>query len=100
MTGAAPTSLTFSVGCDLSAGARRDSSPRRSLLIPFLASQNRTHVTYDYVASRNSSVIQSNTLYKEHHFGGAADNAPGKNKDAKDGGKKAPKINIRQSIDF
>ncbi|KAG0658499.1 hypothetical protein C6P46_005742 [Rhodotorula mucilaginosa] len=65
-----------------------------------LTFHNRTHVTYDYVASRNSSVIQSNTLYKEHSFGGAAGGASSKNKDAKDGGKKAPKVNIRQSIDF
>ncbi|GAA5995632.1 purple acid phosphatase family protein [Rhodotorula paludigena] len=29
---------------------------------------NRTHMTYEYVASRNSSVINSNTLYKAHEY--------------------------------
>ena len=30
---------------------------------------NATHLTYEYVASRNSSVIDSATLYKVHDFG-------------------------------
>lgn len=29
---------------------------------------NRTHVTYEYIASGNSSVVDSATLYKEHKF--------------------------------
>ena len=30
---------------------------------------NATHLTYEYIASANSSVIDSATLYKKHDFG-------------------------------
>lgn len=60
--------------------------------------QNKTHVTYDYVASRNSSVVFSQTLYKEHNFGAA--NCTDGQKILPKMQKKPPKVNARASIDF
>lgn len=36
---------------------------------------NRTHLTYEYIASGNSSVVDSATIYKAHDFSDPASKA-------------------------
>lgn len=34
-----------------------------------LSFHNKTHATYQFIASKNGSVLDEHTLYKEHNFG-------------------------------